>query len=370
MKLSKVVHRIEEHFPLEWAEEWDHSGLLVGDNWAEIRYIMLAVDPSAKIVEEAASKGADMLITHHPPDLAPPSSVIKGHPLGNAYFMCAKSGIAFYVMHSVLDVSPVSPNHALAAQLRLVDCEVLKPIDRGKYLKVVVFVPESHLEQVRVALCLEGAGNIGNYSDCTFSTPGVGTFLPGREAKPFSGVLGQLKKEKERRLETIIPVESIDAAILAIKKSHPYEEPAFDIYPVLNTPGRLGFGQIGDLLRPTSLLELAQELKATLPSGRIAVNGKSEARVTRVAIITGSGGDFVDIALSKKADVLITGEAKYHQLRYAEALGLPVIIAGHFATEWVVLPTLKNELDKIIWEHPGDGVIDIAKEEHSPVWVV
>ncbi len=369
MKLSKVVHRIEQAFPREWAESWDHCGLLVGDNWAEIQYILLAVDPTSAVIDEAASKGANMLITHHPPDLAAPKRVVKGDALGNAYYSAVKAGIALYVLHTALDVSPVSPNHALAQQLRLLDCKVLRPTDGGRFCKFVVFVPEAQFEKVREAIWAAGAGSIGRYSQCSFSVAGEGTFLPGFGATPFSGVRGQLKKEKERRLETIVPSNRIAEVVEAMKKAHPYEEAAFDIYPITNSFGSIGYGQVGDLSRPVSLLEIAQELKTILPSGRIAVCGRSEARITRVAIVSGSGGDFIDEAISAGADLLVTGEASYHKLRYAEAKGLAMITAGHFATEWVVLPTLKAELDKIIWEHVGDGVIDIAGAEFSPVWL-
>jgi len=369
MKLSKVVNRIENRFPLQWAEDWDRSGLLVGDGWSEIRFILLALDPSPAVIEEAGTKGADLIITHHPPDLAPPQRVVKGDPLGHAYYAAARAGIALYAMHTVLDVSPISPSFALASQLDLLDTKAIVPTDGGKYQKLVVFVPENHLDDVRDAISKGGAGRIGKYSDCSFSTSGEGTFLPGHDARPFSGIRGHLKKEKERRFETIVPVERIDDVVEAMIKAHPYEEVAYDLYPLANAPGRLGYGAVGDLSRPTSLLEIAQDLKGLLPSGGISVCGKSEARITRVAVLGGTGGDFIDKTIAAGADVLITGEMKYHQFRYAEARGLSIITAGHFATEWVVLPVLKSELESTIWEHPGDVVIDIAKMEHSPYWM-
>ncbi|MCD6501378.1 Nif3-like dinuclear metal center hexameric protein [bacterium] len=369
MKLSKVVRRIEAKFPQQWAEEWDISGLLVGDPWAEVQFILLALEPSPAVIEEAKSKGANLIITHHPPDLSPPKRAVEGDPLGHAYYATARAGIALYAMHTVLDVSPISSSVALASQLELLDAKTLVPTDKGKYFKLVVFVPEGYVEPVRKALNENGAGNIGKYSDCSFSSVGEGTFLPGQDAKPFSGLLGHLKKAKEHRLETIVPVERLDAAIGAMIRSHPYEEVAYDLYPLANAPGRLGYGQVGDLPRPMSLLEFAQNIKGLLPSGGIVVCGKSEKRISRIAVVGGAGDSFIDEAIAAGADLLLTGEAKYHRLRYAEARGISVISAGHFATEWVALPALKAELDSIIWEHAGDGVIDIAQAEHSPYWI-
>jgi len=370
LKLSKVIARIEERFPKVWMEDWDFAGLLVGDLWADIERILLALDPTHDVVNEAADKGVDLLITHHPPGLTPPSNIVKGDADGGTYYEAVKANLALYVLHTAWDVSRVSPSFAIAGQLDLLDPSVLFPTDKGKLLKLAVFVPDDHLDAVREAITSAGAGHIGNYSDCTFSAPGEGTFRPGSGTKPYSGKTGELKREKERRLETIVPTQKLTAVIGAMLKAHPYEEVAYDIYALENAPGQIGIGAVGDLPRPMTIVELAQTLKGILPAANISACGKSETRISRVAVIGGSGGDYIDHVRAKGADALITGEMKYHQLRQAEALGITVILAGHFATEWVGLPLLKSELEKAIWEKPGEGIIEIASAEHGPLWNV
>lgn len=370
MKLFKVVGKIEEAFPQSWAESWDMCGLLAGDPWAEVDRIMLAIDPVKSVLSEATKKGVDLLITHHPPSLKPPRKIIKEDPISSAFYDAIAGKFALYALHTAWDVSRVSPSFALAEELDLIETEVLAPSDKGKFFKIVVFVPEGHVEKVSKSLFSAGAGVIGNYSECSFSVHGEGTFKPGVETKPFSGRHGELKREKEFRLETIVPKDKADFAISEMISVHPYEEVAYDLYPLENVFGGIGFGSIGALPRPMSFAELARMLKLSLPSSRIEACGDGESRISRVAIVSGSGGDFIDDAKKKEADVLITGEIKHHQVRYAEALGIPVILAGHFATEWIGLPLLKSELEKKIWEHPGEGIIEIANEEHSPLWSI
>jgi len=370
MKLFKVINRIEEIFPQDWAENWDFCGLLAGDPWADVDRIMLAIDPAKSVLEEAAKKGVDLLVTHHPPDLKPPRKITKGDPIGSVFFNAILGKFGLYALHTAWDVSRVSPSFALAEELDLIEMEVLSPCDKDKYLKLVVFIPEGYVDKVMNALSASGAGIIGNYSDCSFSVQGEGTFKPGEGTKPFSGKVGELKREKEYRLETIVPKEKVVGAIEAMISVHPYEEVAYDLYPLENIFGRIGFGAIGALPRPMTLVELARMLKLSLPSTHIAIRGASETRVSRVAIVSGSGGEFIDEARKKEADVFITGEVKHHVARYAEAVDIPLILAGHFATEWVGLPLLKTELEKKIWEHPGEGIIEIASEEHSPLWSI
>ena len=368
MKLSKVVRKIESNFPISWAEDWDYPGLIAGDPWANIDFIMLALDPSPGVVEEAANKGADMLLTHHPPSLKPVSRLVKGDPEGGAVYQAIEKGIALYALHTALDISPISPSFALAKHLNLLDTEVLAPRDKGQLLKLVCFVPDSDYDRVREAVSEAGAGSIGKYSECTFSSKGEGTFKPGAGSSPHIGKRGELTRVKEKRFETILPRHRLSAVLSAMEDAHPYEEVAYDIYRLENEAGSIGYGALGYLSRPRGVVELVEELKSYLPASSVNLCGRPETKVSRVAILGGSGADFLDVAESRGADVLITGEVGYHRLRYAEALGLATVVVGHFASEWIALPLLKDELAKMVWEHPGQGVIDIADTEHDPLW--
>ncbi|HDR90944.1 MAG TPA: Nif3-like dinuclear metal center hexameric protein [candidate division Zixibacteria bacterium] len=369
MKLSKLNAAIEGLFPPIWAEDWDYSGLIAGDPWADIERIMLALDPLPEVIKEAAEKGIHLLITHHPPDLNPPRRLVRGDSVGGAVYDCISKGIALYSLHTPLDVSEVSPSFAMARLLDMENTAVLEPTDGGNLLKLTVYVPVDHLDCVSEAIYSAGAGHIGKYSHCSFRVEGEGTFKPGEGTNPFSGRRGEISREKESRLETILPREKLPAVLKAMLREHPYEEVAYDIYPLENAPGRIGYGAVGNLRIPMTLLQLAQQLKGITPASGIAVCGPDSARISKVAVVGGSGGDFIDIAKSVKADVLITGEAGYHKLRKAQNLALPVILLGHFASEWIGLPLLKSYLEKRLWDRPGEGTIDIAQAEHGPVWM-
>lgn len=364
-----MVRKLDNLFPPIWAESWDFAGFLVGDPWADITRVMLALDPLPAVFDEAAEKGIHLLITHHPPDLKPPRKVVKGDPLAAPYYTAAANGIAYYAIHTALDVSRISAAFALAALLDFENSHVLVPKDGNNLVKFVVFVPEDHTDRIRDALFTAGAGHIGKYSECSFRTPGEGTFKPGAGTNPYSGNRGELRKEKEHRLEMIVPREKIAGVIATLLKEHPYEEVAYDIYPLETAPGRLGFGAIGNLPAPVTLLQIAQQLKGMLPTAGISISGPDSTRISRVAIANGSGGDFIDNARAAKADVLITGEAGYHKLRYAQAVTMPMILLGHFASEWIGLPLLKTYLEKRLWDTLGEGTIEIAQSEHGPVWM-
>lgn len=370
MKLVKLSAKLDELFPPLWAEEWDYCGLIAGDPWADVERVMLALDPLPSVIKEAAEKGIHLIISHHPPDLKPAKRVVRGDPTGGAVYDCIAKGIALYSVHTPLDVSKVSPSFALARLLDLEDSEVLVPTDGDKLLKLTLFIPNDHLETVSKAIFEAGAGHIGKYSECSFNISGEGTFKPGEGANPFSGRRGEISREKELRFETIVPREKLGDVIKAMTKAHPYEEVAYDIYPLENAPGRIGYGAIGNLPAPKTLLQLGQQLKGLLPVSAISICGPDSARISKVAVVGGSGGDFVENARSAKADVLITGEAGYHRLRKAQNLALPVVVLGHFASEWICLPLLKSYLEKRLWDRPGEGFIDIAQAEHGPLWMM
>ncbi len=369
MKLSKISARLQELFPPIWAEKWDYNGLIAGDSWADIERIMLALDPLSDVVKEAVDKGIDLIITHHPPDLNPAKHIVRGDPVGSAIYDCISNGIALYSIHTPLDVSRVSASFALAKLLELEDTEVLVPMDSGNLLKLVTFIPVDHFEAVSKTIFDSGAGHIGKYSECGFNIQGEGTFKPGSGTNPFSGKRGELNREKEIRFETIVPREKLAGVLKAMLTVHPYDEVAYDIYPLENAPGRIGYGAVGVLPAPMTLLELTQQLKGLLPVSGIAVCGSDSARISRIAALGGSGGDFIQNARASKADVYITGEAGYHKLRRAQNIGLPVVILGHFASEWICLPLLKGFLEKKLWEKTAEGTIDIADTEHGPIWM-
>jgi hypothetical protein len=211
--------------------------------------------------------------------------------------------------------------------------QVLGASRQEKLYKLVVFVPEGHQDEVRMAISAAGAGWIGNYSHCTFQTAGIGTFLPLSGASPFIGQTGQLEKAAEYRLETIVPESVLNQVLRALLQTHPYEEVAYDLYP-LSLPGKAyGPGRIGNLAQSMEVNSLAELVKNALKADGIKIIGQLEQRVEKIAVVGGSGAFLIPEAASRGAQVMITGDVKYHEAQEANALGLTVLDAGHRATE-------------------------------------
>jgi hypothetical protein len=225
----------------------------------------------------------------------------------------------------------------LAARLGLAGSRALSPTHPEKLLKLAVFVPEGHVEQVRQAIADAGAGHIGNYSHCTFQTAGTGTFLPLDGAKPFIGKPGQLEYAAEFRLETVMP-EAVSSRVLsAMLKAHPYEEVAYDIYTLNNSVTSHGLGRVGQLAEPVAFTDFAANVKNALGISYVRAAGDTARTVRVVAVCGGAGGSLIRNAAAVGADVLVTGDVKYHEAQEAQELGLAVIDAGHFATEQPVV---------------------------------
>ncbi|MCG0315009.1 MAG: Nif3-like dinuclear metal center hexameric protein, partial [Calditerricola sp.] len=294
-----------------------------------VRRVMIALDVLEPVVDEAIAKGVDLIIAHHAPIFRPLSSLRTDLPQGRLLAKLIQHNIAVYVAHTNLDVAPGGINDLMAERLGLVETEVLDPLHEEKLKKIVVFVPKTHHRQVLDAMADAGAGWIGNYSHCTFNVEGTGTFLPREGANPFIGQPGKLETVEEIRLETIVPEPLLKRVIEAMLKAHPYEEVAFDVYPVENAGRVYGLGRIGKLPKPLSLRALAEKVKAVFDVPAVRVVGDLDRQVETVAVLGGDGNKFVAKAARRGADVLITGDVYYHTAHDALALGLSLIDPGH-----------------------------------------
>jgi len=208
--VGTIAAYIEELAPLHWAESWDNVGLQVGDPAAAVQRVLVALELTDAVVEEAERLGCDLVVVHHPPLFRPLKALRFDSRPARRLLRLIRSGIALYAAHTNLDQAPGMTNDTLAAAAGLTECEVLKPTGEERYVKLVVFVPKGHEDAVRDALAGAGAGHIGNYSHCTFQVPGIGTFLPLEGTNPFIGQQGRLERVEELRLETIVP-ESVAA---------------------------------------------------------------------------------------------------------------------------------------------------------------
>jgi hypothetical protein len=238
-------------------------------------------------------------------------------------------------------------NDLLARRIGLNHCVPLKVTVSRELLKLVVFVPVDHFHQVRSAL-LPFTVQLGNYRDCSFATDGTGTFMPLDGAEPFAGKVGVLAQEREARLEILLERAQMPRAVKALIAAHPYEEPAFDVYPLLNESEKLGLGRIGRLPETLTLAEYAATVRSALSAPTLRFVGDPSVKISKVALCSGSGASLINDAVRAGADVLVTGDVKYHEARDAENLGLALIDAGHFATEVIMADDISEQLGQAL----------------------
>ncbi|EGL19948.1 MULTISPECIES: Nif3-like dinuclear metal center hexameric protein [unclassified Paenibacillus] len=328
-KGQTVIQLFEKLAPKHYAVPDDKIGLQLGTLQKEIKKILVALDVTDEVVDEAIRTGADLIIAHHAIIFRPLAHLQTDTPAGRLYEKLIKSDIAVYIAHTNLDVAEGGINDLMAEALGLKDLVPLDEVHTEKLSKLVVFVPESHHEKVLQALFQAGAGWIGDYSHCSFNIPGMGTFMPREGTKPFLGEQGKLERADEVRVETIVPAGIQRAVVQAMLKAHPYEEVAYDLYP-MDLKGRtFGLGRAGKLPEPLTLRELVAAAKEAFDVPMVRVVGDLDRTVRKAAVLGGSGGRYVRGAMFAGADVLVTGDIDYHTAHDALAAGMCLIDVGH-----------------------------------------
>lgn len=346
-KLSYLLGIINKIAPPGLAESWDNSGLQLGDPDADISRIMVALDPTPDVIATALDHSCQLLVTHHPLIFKPQKSISTASPQGKLIHAAIKGGLAIISIHTSYDIASGGLNDLLAEKLGLSGCVPLQATSRQELVKLVVFVPEDHLGQLRTAM-FPHAENLGNYRDCTFAAAGEGTFTPLEGSAPFVGQTGLLERVREQRLELLISRINLPRAIKTLLGAHPYEEPAFDIYPLLNEGNSLGLGRIGRLATPLPLAVFAAQLSEQLQAPLLRYAGDPAASVRKVALCSGSGSSLLREACRAGADCLVTGDVKYHDARDAEDLGIALIDAGHFPTERIMVAAVTEQLRNML----------------------
>ena len=326
------------------AEDWDNVGLQAGDPSAELRKVLVVLDPSEQALEVAASSGAQAVVSHHPLIFHPLKNLIPFDATGRVLFRAVREGIAVLCAHTNLDRGRNGLNDWLAARLGLAEVRPLAGRGEGELYKLVVFVPTGYEGPVAEALYAAGAGRVGDYDRCSFRSQGTGTFRPGSQTDPFLGEEGKDESVREVRLETILPKEALRRTVDRMLRAHPYEEVAYDLIPLANPRLDIGLGRVGRLDRETTLAEFAARVKGALGTESLRIVGDPAGRVKKVAVCGGSGASLLGEAQSWGADVLVTGDVKYHEARRAESRGLALIDAGHFATERLMVQGLAQAL--------------------------
>jgi dinuclear metal center YbgI/SA1388 family protein len=343
---SEVIGKIEEKYPRYLAEDWDNVGLIIGDRQKTITKVLVCLDITDEVVDEAISGEIDMIISHHPLIFKPLKKIVSDNHVASLLMKLIRSEINVYSMHTNYDNAVDGMNDVLAEMLGLKQCKPLTSNKSQKLYKLVVFVPVSHQHHVRDAILNAGAGHIGNYSHCSFNACGTGTFKPLEGTKPFIGKQDELENVNEVRIETIVEEHSIGNVIKEMLRAHPYEEVAYDIYPLLNSID-YGTGRYGTLEGKMTFKDFCSTVKQRLNVSYLNVVGSLDKEIEKVAIVGGAGADFIKDAINKGCDVLITGDVKHHQALDALSMGINVIDAGHYFTEITAVPMIAKFLGSI-----------------------
>ncbi len=350
--VAETLQALSQHAHRERAASWDRHGLQLGDPDDPCGAIGVCHEVTSAVVAATIEAELGLLITYHPLLFRPLSEVVAGPGPGGRAYKLLRAGVAVATFHTAWDAATGGTADSLANAVGLGNSRGFVPLDATPRIKLVTFVPSDNLDDLAAALTAAGAGTIGNYSGCGFRTEGIGTFMPGPGSKPAAGRLETLNHEKEIRLEMVGDKHLEPELVAALIHSHPYEEPAYDVYDVRTGGGMAG--RVGELGRPQPLDELAASVGNRL-STRTRRAGAAERIVERVAVIPGAGGSFVAAAASTGAEVLITGDVSHHQTMEAIDLGLSVIDPGHAATERPGVSALRDAVEAI-----RPGVVDLT----------
>jgi len=364
MKIKDIAVKIEEIIPLKLAQDWDNVGLLIGDSQKDVKNILLTIDVTRNVVDEAKKLKTDLIISYHPVIWDGLKKITAEGPTGGLYDLI-RSGIAVFSIHTALDSAVGGVNDGLAEIVGIVDGEpigdyVANPA--GDNYKLVVFVPFKSAAEISNAMFAAGAGTIGNYSHCAFGAEGTGTFLPRKGTKPAIGKRGKLEKVSEIRFEAIVPAGKLNNVVAAMKKAHPYEIPAFDVFKLHDTEKLFGLGRIGELARPFRIAQIIKRIKKITGAKAVGLVGEKNRLVRRAAVCAGSCGKIINSVIDAKADLYLTGELKHHQALAAQEAGMSCICLSHTVSERFILKKFARQLQKQI----RTIKISISKKDTDP----
>ena len=361
MKIKEIIQYLESLAPLSSQESYDNSGLIVGNRDLEVTQALICLDSTEAIVEEAIETGCNLIIAHHPIVFKGLKSLTGKNYVERVVLKCIKNDIALYAIHTNLDNYRFGVNDEFARRLNLKEVRILAPKHSMLY-KLVVYVPKENQEQLANAMYEAGAGQIGNYKECSFSLEGSGTFTPILGANPTIGQLNSREIVEEVRFEVLVDQHRLNRVLVEMKKNHPYEEVAHDIIPLANENQFEGAGMIGKLSEPVETKIFLTQLKSVFNCGIIRHTKLVKDTVQTVAICGGSGSFLLNDAKRQKADIFITGDFKYHEFFDAED---QLIIAdiGHFESEQYTI----NLLGDVITKKFPNFAIRLTKINTNPI---
>ena len=363
---ADIVASLNRWAPEAQKADFDNVGLQVGDPSREVTRVIVALDLTPEVIDEAVASGAEMIVTHHPLLFKPLKKLVPDGFVPALAFRLAQENIAFAAIHTNLDAQFGGVSFALAGLLGLESVTTLAP-EAGMLKKLVVFAPQTHAAGVRKAMAEAGAGQIGDYKDCSFSASGEGRFRATDAATPHVGARGEVHVEPEVRIEVLVERWTLGAVVRAMKEAHPYEEVAYDVYAVEQSSRTIGYGAVGTLPEPLALDAFLARVASGTEAEVLRYSAAPEAVISRVAVCGGSGMSFFGAALASGADAFVTGDVTYH--RFFEPLDargrsrMALIDAGHYETEWVT--------ERLLAEHIAGAFPDLhvsrTRTRTSPV---
>ncbi len=343
IQVRDIIAAMDAWAPPQLAYSWDRSGLALGQPSDEVTSVVTCLTVTRDAFLAAKKARANFIVAHHPL-IWDPIKTLRSDDARSALLLdLAKAGFGCYSAHTNLDVARHGVNSVLAATLGFTKTAPLFQVPQAEMWKLVTFVPESHLNAVRMSVCAAGAGGIGNYTHCTFSTGGVGTFMPAVTANPFSGEKLKLNEEPERRFETIFPKHALAAVLAALRSAHPYEEIAYDLVKLENGDPSISLGLRFELPRSSTLAAFAETVRKRLGLMHVRYTGPAKKKVRRIAVMGGSGGSSA-ANVPDDIDVFVTGDVKYHEALDAAERGLAIIDAGHHGTELPIASLMATHL--------------------------
>ena len=331
MKIKEIVNALEMFAPLPLQDGFDNAGLQIGLTDAEATGALLCLDVTEAVVDEAIVLGYNLIISHHPLIFRGYKSITGKDYVERCIMKAIKNDIVIFSMHTNLDNAPLGVNYKIAEKIGLKNLRILEPKENS-LMKLVTFVPTDYAEKVREALFNAGCGCIGNYDSCSYNLEGSGTFRAQEGTNPFCGTIDELHKEKEVRIETILPSFKMRAVEKALIGAHPYEEPAYDFYALQNKWAQTGAGVVGELDEPETETDFLKRIKKTFEVGCVKHTSLNGRLIQTVALCGGAGAFLLPKAVGAHADVFITGEVKYHDYFYYEN-DILVAEIGHYESE-------------------------------------
>lgn len=344
MNISEIISVIEDFAPLSLQESFDNAGLLVGESDQDINGVLLCLDVTEDIIDEAVDTGAGLVISHHPVIFRGIKKLTGTNFTERVVLKAIRKNIAIYAAHTNIDNVWGGVNSRITEKIGLKKTKILSP-SKGMLRKLVVFVPKDHATRVRDAIFDAGAGHIGEYDQCSFNLDGEGSFRGSSKSDPYAGRAGRLHFERESRIETIYPAYLEKQVIKSMINAHPYEEVAYDIYALQNEWGRAGLGMVGDLDQPFDVVDFLNLLKTVFNVAYIRHTKMPRKKISRVALCGGSGSSLISFARRSGADVYVSGDFNYHD--FFEADGRMMIAdIGHFESEQFTMEIFHDLLTK------------------------